>query len=78
MKKHLFLFGVLLYGYSLGVNAQASVRGTVTRSDGEPIIGANVIELGSNNGTVTDLDGSQHTKYGHTVIFDKCFHEHLI
>ncbi|MFN9688644.1 MAG: SusC/RagA family TonB-linked outer membrane protein [Bacteroidota bacterium] len=70
MKKHLFLFGVLLYGYSLGVNAQASVRGTVTRSDGEPIIGANVIELGSNNGTVTDLDGNYQLKVGLNAILE--------
>ena len=70
MKKHLFLFGVLLYGYSLGVNAQASVRGTVTRSDGEPIIGANVIELGSNNGTVTDLDGNYQLKVGPHAILE--------
>ena len=64
MKKYLFLFGVLLYGCSLGVNAQASVRGTVTSSGGEPIIGANIIELGSNNGTVTDLDGNYQLKVG--------------
>ena len=70
MKKHLFLFGVLLYGYSLGVNAQASVRGTVTSSDGEPIIGANVIELGSNNGTVTDLDGNYQLKVGPNAILE--------
>ena len=70
MKKHLFLFGVLLYGYSLGVNAQASVRGTVTRSVGEPIIGANVIELGSNNGTVTDLDGNYQLKVGPNAILE--------
>lgn len=70
MKKHLFLFGVLLYGYCLGVNGQASVRGTVTSSDGEPIIGANVIELGSNNGTVTDLDGNYQLKVGPNAILE--------
>lgn len=70
MKKHLFLFGVLLYGYCLGVNGQASVRGTVTSSDGEPVIGANVIELGSNNGTVTDLDGNYQLKVGPNAILE--------
>ena len=70
MKKHLFLFGVLLYGYCLGVTGQASVRGTVTSSDGEPIIGANVIELGSNNGTVTDLDGNYQLKVGPNAILE--------
>lgn len=33
------------------------VTGTVTDSAGEPVIGANVIEKGTANGTVTDLDG---------------------
>jgi TonB-linked SusC/RagA family outer membrane protein len=70
MKKYLFLFGVLLYGCSLGVNAQASVRGTVTSSGGEPIIGANIIELGSNNGTVTDLDGNYQLKVGPNGILE--------
>lgn len=34
------------------------ITGVVTDQNGEPIIGANVIEKGTTNGTVTDLDGS--------------------
>lgn len=34
-----------------------SIQGTVTDERGEPIIGANIIEKGSTNGTVTDIDG---------------------
>lgn len=34
------------------------VTGVVTDSKGEPIIGANVVEKGTTNGTVTDLDGN--------------------
>ena len=34
------------------------VRGTVTGVDGEAIIGANIIEKGTTNGTVTDIDGN--------------------
>lgn len=34
------------------------IRGTVTDMHGEPIIGANVVEKGTTNGTVTDLDGN--------------------
>lgn len=37
--------------------AQTSVSGTVRDSDGEAIPGVNVIEEGTNNGTVTDIDG---------------------
>ncbi|MDR2968865.1 MAG: SusC/RagA family TonB-linked outer membrane protein, partial [Tannerellaceae bacterium] len=39
------------------VGNRVSVTGTVTDSAGEPIIGANVIEKGTTNGTVTDFDG---------------------
>lgn len=34
-----------------------TVIGTVTDESGEPIIGANIIEKGTTNGTVTDIDG---------------------
>ena len=33
------------------------MQGVVTDENGEPIIGANVVEKGTTNGTVTDLDG---------------------
>ncbi|MDR2969547.1 MAG: TonB-dependent receptor [Tannerellaceae bacterium] len=39
------------------VGNRVSVTGTVTDSAGEPVIGANVIEKGTTNGTVTDFDG---------------------
>ena len=38
--------------------AQQQVNGTVLDTDGEPIIGANVIEKSTSNGTVTDVDGN--------------------
>ncbi|MDR1379978.1 MAG: carboxypeptidase-like regulatory domain-containing protein [Tannerella sp.] len=34
------------------------ITGVVTDTNGEPIVGANVIEKGSRNGTVTDIDGN--------------------
>ena len=34
------------------------VTGTVTDEFGEPVIGANVVEKGTSNGTVTDIDGN--------------------
>lgn len=39
------------------VGNRVSITGTVTDSAGEPIIGANVIEKGTTNGTITDFDG---------------------
>ena len=38
--------------------AQQTVSGTVTDSDGEALIGANILEKGTSNGTITDIDGS--------------------
>lgn len=56
MKKCLILFILLLSAWSLG--AQVSVRGVVTSDDdGQPVIGASVIEKGTTNGVVTDMDG---------------------
>ncbi len=56
--RHLVL---LLLALSLGnfALAQRTVRGTVTDAEtGEPLIGANVLVVGTSTGTITDLDGS--------------------
>ncbi|MDR2497837.1 MAG: SusC/RagA family TonB-linked outer membrane protein, partial [Tannerellaceae bacterium] len=37
--------------------AGRSISGTVVDTGGEPIIGANVLEKGTTNGTITDIDG---------------------
>lgn len=37
--------------------AKVKIRGTVTDRTGESIIGANIVEKGTTNGTLTDLDG---------------------
>ncbi len=42
---------------SLSVSAQ-TVSGVVKDQTGEPIIGANILEQGTTNGTITDLDGN--------------------
>lgn len=34
------------------------IRGTITDQTGEPVIGANVVQKGTTNGTVTDIDGN--------------------
>ena len=49
----LFLFCLL----PLGALAQNIVKGTVNDENGDPVIGATVRVLGTNTGTVTDLDG---------------------
>lgn len=50
---------VLLVCLSLGAFAQQTVTGKITASDdGSPIPGANVLEKGTTNGTVSDSDGN--------------------
>ncbi|MBR4546688.1 MAG: carboxypeptidase-like regulatory domain-containing protein, partial [Paludibacteraceae bacterium] len=39
--------------------AQTTVQGTVIdAANGEPIIGASILEIGTTNGTITDFDGN--------------------
>ncbi len=40
------------------VQQTVNLRGTVKDANGEPIIGANVMEKGTTNGTITDFDGN--------------------
>lgn len=56
-KKTIFTTFLLLIGMAL--YAQVQVTGTVVEaSNGEPIIGASIIEEGTGNGTITDFDGN--------------------
>lgn len=38
--------------------AQSKVSGTVKDANGEPLIGVSVMEVGTNNGAVTDINGN--------------------
>ena len=73
MKKHYALLGALFLAFGAPywsgnavyaspepqVAAQATkvITGVVTDSNGEPVIGASVIEPGTTRGTVTNVDG---------------------
>lgn len=53
------LSAMMFLAFALGIQAQSlQVTGTVTDKSGEPLIGANVIEQGSQTGTITDFDGN--------------------
>ena len=59
--KQTFLIALLFMIACITVQAQdLQVSGTViSKTDGEPIIGASVVEMGNNiNGTITDIDGN--------------------
>ena len=55
MKTAVFLLAGLLLGFA-GM-AQRTISGTVVDEAGSPLIGVNVLEAGTSNGTVTDFDG---------------------
>ncbi len=59
MKHNLLLLGVLSAWLLVSTAIQAQITGTVLEaSTGEPIIGANIIQKGSTNGTITDFNGN--------------------
>ena len=50
---------VLLVMFPVMVIAQTvTIKGQVLDDLGEPILGANVVQVGTTNGTMTDLDGN--------------------
>ena len=52
---------LIMWGLLLSLSAfaqQITVKGHVVDATGEPVIGASVIEKGSSNGTITDMDGN--------------------
>ena len=58
MKKHLTFTLTLLCFASVWSYAQRTVSGTVTSGSGDPLIGVNVLEVGTTSGTITNIDGS--------------------
>ena len=45
-------------GSSITQQKQIIVKGIVKDENGEPVVGANVVEKGTSNGTITDMDGN--------------------
>jgi len=61
------LFSFLAQGYS-----QVRITGNISDSNGTPLIGASVVEKGTNNGTQSDFDGNfliENVKNDGTLIF---------
>lgn len=59
MKRKRFLLLLCTFWCSLQLFAQQiSVSGTVTDSNNEPVIGASVLEKGTSNGIITDVEGN--------------------
>jgi hypothetical protein len=45
-----------------------AISGKITDQQGEPIIGANIVEKGTTNGTVTDIDGNFSLQVGEEAV----------
>ncbi|MBC8768904.1 TonB-dependent receptor [Arenibacter sp. BSSL-BM3] len=56
--KKFYLLTLLLLGNLTLLVAQNSVSGNVTDDSGEPLVGVNIVEKGTTNGTTTDFDGN--------------------
>jgi hypothetical protein len=72
MKKFLSIILVaMLCGIAYSASAQnRTITGTVVDEDDQPLPGASVVEVGSTNGTVTDIDGrfTLNVKNGATIV----------
>lgn len=53
------LFSIMLLSLScLAANGQIKIQGTVVDTNNNPLIGVNIIEKGTVNGVITDIDGT--------------------
>src|SRR5512134_896471 len=57
MRNFVLLVGFFLCSISLA-QAQRVIRGTITDSNGDPLIGASVLAVGTTVGTVSDFNGA--------------------
>ena len=62
---------VALFSCSLAFAQTQQVKGTVLDNLGEPLAGVNIVEKGTTNGTLTDIDGdySLNVAKGQTLVF---------
>lgn len=56
--KHIIILSKGNRSVNKQIDQQKKISGVIKDKNGEPIIGANIVEEGTTNGTVTDLEGS--------------------
>ena len=56
MKRNI-IFSLIVFFFCLTVNAQIKVRGTIVDDKNEPLIGVNIQEEGTTNGSISDVNG---------------------
>ena len=71
MKRKLFACLLMLLAGAASLMAQTRVTGTITDNTGYGVIGASVIEKGTTNGAIADLDGKYEItgRPGATLVF---------
>ena len=57
-KRFLFTFVMALMVTMTAFAQKRTFTGTVVDSNGEPLIGASVVQKGTTNGGITDIDGN--------------------
>ena len=57
IKKNFILFVFLLCSIT-AVAQKKNITGIITDAAGEAVIGASIVEVGTTNGTVSDIDGN--------------------
>lgn len=69
MRKFILIIFLLTVGLSAAM-AQRVITGVITSSDGNPLIGANVVETGTANGVSTDIDGTYSITVGDNAVLE--------
>ncbi len=66
-----FILSFLSLLLTMAMYAQQEITGNVVDPEGEPVIGATVMEKGTSNGVITDIDGNFRVKVksGATLVF---------
>lgn len=70
-KRFLFTFVMALMVTMTAFAQKRTFTGTVVDSNGEPLIGASVVQKGTTNGGITDIDGNYSVQVdaGSTLVF---------
>ena len=55
MKRNI-IFSLVVFFFCLTANAQIKVRGTIVDDKNEPLIGVNIQEEGTTNGSISDVN----------------------
>lgn len=70
MLLRLLLIGIMSLGYSSLFAQNKTLTGVIKDDKGTPIIGANIVEKGTTNGTISDIDGNFTLSVGDKAVLE--------